>query len=59
VSVLLTPDVGRKARFNVSTKGSAGFGSRALAGLRLHARCTFVAVDIVASYLDDHALRRC
>ncbi len=34
VSVLLTPDVGRKARFNVLTMGSAGCGNRSLEGLR-------------------------
>ncbi|MFI5259669.1 MAG: hypothetical protein ACHQ01_08690 [Candidatus Limnocylindrales bacterium] len=45
------PDVGRKARFSVSTMGSAGCGSRTFAGRWLRALCTFVAVDIVASPL--------
>lgn len=51
VSELVVPDVGRKARFTVSTMGSAGCGSRTFAGRWLRALCTFVAVDIVASYL--------
>jgi hypothetical protein len=51
VSELVVPDVGRKARFSVSTMGSAGCGSRTFAGRWLRALCTFVAVDIVASSL--------
>ena len=51
VSVLLTPDVGRKARLSVPTMGSAGCGSRAPRSPRLRALCTFVAVVIVASCL--------
>jgi hypothetical protein len=52
VSVLLTPAVGRKARFNVPTMGSAGCGSRAFEGLRLRVYSTRIAVDIVASFLN-------